>query len=169
MSYSSNPDYDSLNENSSDIERLDVVFKILQKSHGSIWLQYSKLFIKEADRKLFDAKLQQTGLVKVEKSKMNPTYQLNDDGLLFLDKHKSYSAYSEQLNKIISHQNNKFEEKENLELENLRSQNALLLSQLVDYPKVKAQKRTANIIAIISTLVSVGLLIVAIIQYQKCT
>ena len=103
--FSQDPDYAGLNENSTDTERLDIVFKILQKSHGSPCLQYTKLFIKDSNRKVFDAKLQDTGFVTTQTSKMNPTYEINKQGLLFLDEYHSYSNYIKIKNEAYSNIN----------------------------------------------------------------
>jgi len=134
-----NTDYDGLDENSTDIEKLDVVFKILQKSHSPIWLDYHKLFVPHENQKVFDAKLQRTNLVRADISKMNPTYRLNDDGILFLDKYGSYSNFINQLQKQQEIQRTKIEERENLEMQKLRGEVDDLTNRLLDYDDVKSR------------------------------
>jgi len=139
-----NHDYDGLNENSTDIEKLNVVFKVLQKTSSPIWLEYDKLFVTRENQKIFDAKLQKSGLVSFEMSKMDPTYQLNDDGILFLDKYGSYSNYISQLQEQQEIQRTKLEVRENLEMQKLRGEVDDLTNRLLDYDSTRNDQLEAN-------------------------
>lgn len=52
------------------------------------------------------------------------------------------------------------EERENLEMQQLRSNNLLLVEQLVDFSKMKRQRKIAIIIAVLSLLVNIILILV---------
>lgn len=156
-----NHDYDGLNENSSDTEKLDVVFKILQKSPPYIWLDYPKLFVSDENQKLFDAKLQNTKLVRTDTSKMNPTYTLNEDGILFLDKYDSYSNFIGQVEKQQTIQRAKEELKETLEMQKLRGEVDDITNRLLDYSSVKSRSVRSEYIAIVSALIAAITLIIS--------
>lgn len=160
-----NHDYDGLNENSSDIERLDVVFKILQKSSSPVWLDYGLLFIPNEKKNVFNANLKNTKLVYVQESKMEPTFQLNPDGLLLLDKYRSYSNYIQQLQKQELTQRTKLEERENLEMQKLRGEVDDLTNRLSDYASTKKRSVRSEIIAIVSALIAAITLIISMIQW----
>ena len=55
-------------------------------------------------------------------------------------------------------------ERENLEMQELRSNNLLLTEQLIDYPKIKRQRNVAYILAILGAILTAAALIVAIVQ-----
>lgn len=160
-----NDNYDGLNENSSDIERLDVVFKMLQKSSSPIWLDYDLLFIPNDKKNVFNAKLKNTKLVTVQETKMEPTFQINPDGLLFLDKYLSYSNYVKQLQKQEVIQRTKLEERENLEMQKLRGEVDDLTNRLLDYDSTKKRSVRSEWIAIVSASIAAITLIISMIQW----
>lgn len=90
-----NHDYDGLSENSTDLERFDAVFKLMQQHQTGINLEYDKLFISENKQRLFLSKLDSTGLV--EKGAYPQSVQLSPQGLKEMDKHGSYINYLESL------------------------------------------------------------------------
>ncbi len=150
-----NHDYDGLNENSSDVERLDVVFKILQKSSSPVWLDYDHLFIPNGKKNVFNAKLKNTNLVAVQETKMEPTFQLNPNGLLLLDKYLSYSNYVQQLQKQQETERTKLEERERLEMQKLRGEVDDLTNRLLDYDSTKSRTVRSEKIAIAAVILTV--------------
>lgn len=155
-----NYDYDGLSENSTDNEKLDVVFKILQKSHSPVFLAYDLLFIPTEKKSVFDAKLKNTKLVTVYESKMDPTFQLNSDDLLFLDKYGSYSNYIRQIQNVQQIKIAKQEERENLEMLKLRHEVDDLTNRLLDYDSTKRRSVRSERIAIAAViLTAIGLVL----------
>ena len=55
----------------------------------------------------------------------------------------------------------KVEEKENLEMQKLRSENQVLVNQLIDFPKVKRDRNIAIGVAIVELIVLIATLILS--------
>lgn len=90
-----NTDFDALTEQSSDGEKLDVVFRLLRKSQTPIWMPYHQLKIKNKDEALFNAKLKATGFVETQNRNgaYHPAFKLNDAGYLMLETYENYLSY----------------------------------------------------------------------------
>ena len=150
--------YLSINSNSTDEEKINAIIDFLPKSNAGYSLLYDKLFIPEGKEILFNKKLTSTELVTTSPglTQNRPFFHLNEEERLIIAEHGNFLNY----NKIQTAQNQKLqsaiEERENLDLENLRSQNALLQSQLVDFPKIKSNRNAFFIIAVIELLVIIA-------------
>lgn len=93
-----NTDYDGLSETSTEIEKLDVVFKILHKESSPFFLNYPNLFIPREDGNYFDARLNETGFVKSSNPEAyHPAFKLNDKGYIMMKEYGSFAAYKESL------------------------------------------------------------------------
>jgi hypothetical protein len=85
----------------------------------------------------------------------NNIYQINDHGIEFKES-GGYAALTIRRADLAQ----KAEEKDNLELQKLRSDVILITNQLVDYKKVKSNANCAIIIAAISALATIAQAIV---------
>lgn len=149
--------YLNITPTSSEQEKMNAVFDFLSKSNNGYSLLYDRLFIPDGKEILFDKKLLDTKFVRTSSGKTGfPFFHFTEEGKImlaqygnFLNYHKIQTAQNQKLQSVI-------EERENLDLENLRSQNALLLSQLVDFPKIKSNRNALFIIAMIELLVIIA-------------
>ncbi len=156
-----NNDYDGLNENSTDAERLDVAFKILLKSHSPIWLDYRKLFVKNGKERAFDVKLKDTRLVDYNDSNgYNPTYKINDMGIKVFEAYSKFSDFANAVQEREKEKNEKQEVKENLEMQKLRGEVDALSKRLYDYDSTKKRAIRGDILSIIAVILTlIGLLL----------
>jgi len=90
----------------------------------------------------------------------NGVYRISPKGILFIMS-GGYSAALRSREMI----NEKIEEKENLELQKLRTEVSLITNQLVDYDKVKKTSQNANWIAILAIIVS---LLAIVLELKGC-
>jgi len=167
-SWNSNPDYDGINENSTDLEKLEVVFKILKKTNSVIAIDYRKLFIDYKKEKVFNAKLINTGLVEdiiTSPGQYNPYFKLNNQGLLVFEEYETYSTFKEAVDNHVQNKNVKNKEKENLEIQKLRSENIKLVNDLSDYEKVKRQRNNAYKMAFISLIATITSVTILLLKY----
>lgn len=86
-----NHDYDGLSGNSTDLERLNTVFKLMQVHQNGIFLEYDKLFIPENRQRVFLVNLNNTGLI--EQGAYPQSIRLSSKGLIAMDTYNSYSSY----------------------------------------------------------------------------
>lgn len=95
--YGHNP-YEGLNEDSTNEDRLNVVFESLKIGEWKL-LDYQKLFIKGDKIKMFNVILKETELVDFQQSPTayNPQYKLNNKGFIVFDKFASYKEYLQSL------------------------------------------------------------------------
>jgi hypothetical protein len=156
--------YDSLNDNSTDIQRLDVFFSILSRQEHGEYVSTHKLKLKRSDQMYFEAILNETGLAFDDSGMAEQTrFKLNSKGIVVLKKFGSYSNYLQHLQKEFKEQSSKSEERDNLEMQQLRTDNILKTNQLVDYETTKRHLRysmIANIILVLITFVQLLLLII---------
>ena len=153
--WNSNPDYAGIDENSTDLQKLDVVFNILKKTNSMIAIHYRELFIEHDKEPIFDAKLLSTDLVediKTSQGQYNPYFKLNNKGLLVFEQFNSYSSFKEAENNHLKSKHERIEEKENLEMQKLRSENIKLVNELADYSSIKKQRNIATAVAIVSLI-----------------
>ena len=93
-----NHDYDGINENSSDLERLDVFFAILLKAHYPEYIDSWKLKLNVNQINHFEALVFETGLVTDESSLNEQTsFKLTSKGVIVLNKYGSYSKYKQDI------------------------------------------------------------------------
>lgn len=93
-----NHDYDSLNENSSDLQRLDVFFAILLKSTYGEYVDTHKLKLKYNQKSYFEALLFETGLVIDDSGVAEQTrFILTSKAIVQLNKYGSYSNYKQAI------------------------------------------------------------------------
>jgi hypothetical protein len=92
-----NTDYDTIKENSSDDEKLDVLFRLMSKETYFNYVHYNKLFISYAQEALFNAKIEDTGFVESQQPAGSQImYRLKNKARLTLDKYdNSYLKYLE--------------------------------------------------------------------------
>lgn len=89
-----NHDYDSLNENSSDLERLDVFFAILIKPYYGEYVYTWKLKLKPNQQSYFEALLLETGFVFDDSSETEQRrFKLTSKATILLNQHGSYLNY----------------------------------------------------------------------------
>lgn len=152
-----NNNYDGLNENSTDEEKLDAVFKMLLDCDSIALLDYDKLFISGNKETLFEAKLIATGLVEATRStpgQYNPYFRLNNAGVLAFEHFENYSAYKKGQDAYLKSEKEKLEAKENLEMQQLITNVSLLTNQLSDYDNVKLKAKRALIYAGLAVLIA---------------
>ncbi|WP_462219693.1 hypothetical protein [Ferruginibacter sp.] len=156
-----NNDYDGLNENSTDLERIDVFLKILLD--GTNYLDYESLYVADNKEELFKAKLLATGFVS-ESISQSEVCKLTTQGQLALDEYGSYSAYS---NAQIEEQNTKDlanEEKENLQMQKLRSDVIDITNKLSDYKKTQDRAKMSFYLSILAVILAALTILLKFIQ-----
>jgi preprotein translocase subunit Sss1 len=93
-----NHDYDGLNENSSDLDRLDKFFAILLKTPHGEYVDTWKLKIKHNQQSYFEALLLDTGLVVDGSGSAEQTrLKLTSKAIVLLNKYGSYSNYKHEI------------------------------------------------------------------------
>lgn len=131
-----NHDFDGLNENSSDLQRLDAFFAVLLKSSYGEYLNTWKLKLKYSQQTYFESLLLETGLVVDDSGDAEQThFKLTSKATVLLNKYGSYSNFISQVEKEETIQRTKAEERENLELQQLRTNVKILTDQHLDYLK----------------------------------
>lgn len=149
-SYRNNP-YDGLTKESTDEERIDALFEVLLTSSYPEYLSVQSLKLPLNGESDFNSQVIETGFVDdISGDTGQIKYRLKTNAFKPLKKYGSYSAY---LNAKIEEQKTKDaanEEKGNLEIQKLRSDNLKLTQELVDYPKVKKQRDIAMVVAILT-------------------
>jgi len=131
-----NHDYDGLDDNSSDLQRLDVFFAILLKSTYGEYVDTWKLKLKHNQQIYFESLLLETGLVVDDSGSAEQSrFKLTSKGTVLLNKYGSYSNFISQVEKEKTIQRTKTEERENLELQQLRTNVKILTDQHLDYLK----------------------------------
>lgn len=166
-------EFEGINENSTDDERLNKAIEILVDKISYENLNYNKLCIPNNKEELFDGKLKDTGFVMLKQrpTAYHPDFKLNHNGRLMLEKYGSYLEYKKWFEESTKEQNKKDDEikeranqKYILEIQslkaNIRNLDANiqhLENQLRDYPRIKRERKIfliAAIISIISTVVT---------------
>ena len=109
-----NHDYDGLDENSSDLQRLNAFFVILLKSTYGEYVDTHKLKLKYNQRSYFEALLLETGLVIDDSGAAEQTrFILTSKAILQLNKYGSYSNYKQAIeNRYIKQSQDASNEKE---------------------------------------------------------
>ena len=93
-----NHDYDGLNDNSSDLQRLDVFFALLLKSYYGEYVDTHKLNLKYNQQSYFEALLLETGLVVDDSGDAEQTrFKLTSKAIVLLEKYGSYSNYKQAI------------------------------------------------------------------------
>ena len=93
-----NHDYDGLDENSSDLQRLDAFFAILLKSTYGEYVDTHKLKLKYNQQSYFEALLLETGLVVDDSGAAEQTrFILTSKAIVQLNKYGSYSNYKQAI------------------------------------------------------------------------
>ena len=93
-----NHDYDGLDENSSDLQRLDAFFAILLKSTYGEYVDTQKLKLKYNQQSYFEALLLETGLVIDDSGAAEQTrFILTSKAIVQLNKYGSYSNYKQAI------------------------------------------------------------------------
>ena len=93
-----NHDYDGLNDNSSDLQRLDVFFALLLKSYYGEYVDTHKLNLKYIQQSYFEALLLETGLVVDDSGDAEQTrFKLTSKAIVLLEKYGSYSNYKQAI------------------------------------------------------------------------
>ena len=77
--------YDSINENSSDEEKFNIIFDLLKKSNTWDWLSHHKLKISQDKINVFEARLIKTGLVDYQQDGYYHIFKLSQKGIIELD------------------------------------------------------------------------------------
>jgi hypothetical protein len=91
-----NHDYDGLDENSSDLQRLDAFFAILLKSTYGAHVDTHKLKLKYNQQSYFEALLLETGLVVDDSGTAEQTrFILTSKAIVQLNKYGSFSNYKQ--------------------------------------------------------------------------
>lgn len=91
-----NHDYERLNENSSESERLDAFFAVLAKSSYGEYVDTWKLKLGAGQQRYFESLIFETGLVKDDSGDAEQTrFILTSNGILLLKKFGSYSRYKQ--------------------------------------------------------------------------
>jgi len=150
------PDYDGLNKDSTNLDRLNIIFKQLLEANGMMTIRYTQLGVTtNSHEKTIDAMLIATGLVDHEQGSIHKRFELKPHAYLELGRFNNFSEYNKSA--IESHQikSQKDEKKENLEMENLISQNQKLLEDLIELPKIKKQRNALFIFSIIETIATI--------------
>lgn len=157
---SENHDYNSLNENSFDSQRLDTYFAILLKQEHGEYISTSKLKLKSSQQSYFEALINETGLaLDVSGNSGQTRFKLNSKGIVLLNKYGSYSNYLSHKEEELKIQRTKTEERENLEMQKLRGEVDDLTNRLLDYDDVKSRSIRSDRIAIFAiVLTAIGLL-----------
>ena len=154
--------YVNINSTSTDEEKINAVIDFLSKSNAGYSLLYDKLFIPVGKEILFNEKLKATGLVTTSHghTQDRPFFHLNEEGRIMIAEYDNFINYHKIKTIQTQKELNAIQEKENLELQKLRSENMLLTDQLTDFPKVKSDRKALFIIAMIELLVIiVGLIL----------
>jgi hypothetical protein len=93
-----NHDYDGLDKNSSDLQRLDAFFAILLKSSYGEYVDTHKLKLKYNQQSYFEALLLETGLVIDDSGAAEQTrFILTSKAIVQLNKYGSYSNYKQAM------------------------------------------------------------------------
>ena len=109
-----NHDFDGLNDDSSDLQRLDAFFAVLLKSPHGEYVETWKLKLKHNQQTYFEALLLETELVSDDSGSTEQTrLKLNSKAIVLLNKYGSYSNYKQALEAQYNKQNqDAFNEKE---------------------------------------------------------
>jgi len=100
-----NHDYDGLDENSSDLQRLDAFFSILLKSTYGEYVNTHELKLKYNQQSYFEALLLETGLVIDDSGAAEQTrFILTSKAIVQLNKYDSYSNYKQAIDNNYSKQ-----------------------------------------------------------------
>ena len=93
-----NHDYDGLNDNSSDLQRLDVFFALLLKSCYGEYVDTHKLNLKYNQQSYFEALLLETGFVVDDSGDAEQTrFKLTSKAIVLLEKYGRYSNYKQAI------------------------------------------------------------------------
>ena len=91
---SRNTDYDGLNENSTELQRLDTFFAVLLKSYYGEYVDTYKLKLKHNQQAYFESLLHETGFVVDDSGDAEQTrFKLTSKATVILNKHGSFSNY----------------------------------------------------------------------------
>jgi hypothetical protein len=158
---SENHDYDGLNDNSSDSQRLDAFFAVLLKSSYGEYVDTWKLKLKHNQQSYFEALLLETGFVVDDSGDAEHTrFKLTSKATILLNKYGNYSNFISQVEKEKTIQRTKAEEKETLEMQKLRGEVDDLTNRLFDYDNVKSRSIRSDRLAIAAIiLTAIGLLL----------
>jgi hypothetical protein len=97
-----NHDYEGLNDNSSDLERLDKFFAVLLKSPYGDYVDTWKLKLKHNQQSYFEALLLDTGLVFDDSGSAEQTrLKLLPKAIVLLNKYGSYSNYKKAIDQQL--------------------------------------------------------------------
>ena len=156
-----NHDYDGLNDNSSDLQRLDVFFAVLLKSSFGEYVDTWKLKLKHDQQSNFEALLLETGFVFDDSGDAEQTrFKLTSKATIALNKYGSFSNYISHVEKEKAIQRTKAEERETLEMQKLRGEVDDLTNRLFDYDDVKSRSiRSARLAIAAIILTAIGLLL----------
>lgn len=90
--------YDSINENSSNDEKLDIVFRLLVEESIYNYIHYEKLFINYNQQPVFNARIEGTGFVDCQQPDgSQKMYRLKSEARILLDKYdNSFLKYLEE-------------------------------------------------------------------------
>jgi hypothetical protein len=87
--------YELIKEDSTEVEKINVIINFLKDNSSGYCLHYDRLFIKPEKQILFNEALENTGFVNMslgyEENK--PFYSLNKEGKIMLAQHGSYLNY----------------------------------------------------------------------------
>jgi hypothetical protein len=155
-----NHDYDGLNDNSSDLQRLDAFFAVLLKSSYGEYVDTWKLKLKHNQQSYFKALLLETRFIVDDSGDAEQTgFKLTSKATILLNKYGSYSNFISQVEKEKTIQRTKAEERETLEMQ-LRGEVDDLTNRLFDYDDVTSRSIRSDRLAIAAIiLTAIGLLV----------
>lgn len=158
---SSNNHYERLNDNSSDLERLDAFFAALLKEEYGEYVDTYKLKLKSSQQSYFEAQLLETGLVFDDSGITERTrFKLTSKAIVLLNEYGSYSSFLSHLQNEKENKRVKTEERENLEMQKLRGEIDDLTNRLFDYDAVKSRSIRSDRLSIAAIiLTAIGLLL----------
>lgn len=181
-------DYDYLTLNSTDEERLEVVFKVLLRNSSPVPLNYGKLLIGDK-HELFNAKLEATGLIHKIPGGYDPYYKINNYGQMELSKFDSsyikWKTAADEAKRIAIAYEIKKEEltmgklQKDLEavcnklsiydeeMDKLRVEFRNAKRAEDDYPKVQCRAKWALRISILAVLVSILIQVLKMIHITQ--
>jgi hypothetical protein len=131
----SNLNYNGLNENSSDLERLDALFAVMMKSpqHGE-YVDCLNFKIDHSKQSIFESKVLETDFVDdISRPSEQTRFKLKNKAILLLDKYGTYSRYIEYLK-----QQGESNQSENLQQKKLTDKIAALTLEALERDKENA-------------------------------